>query len=58
MGKGAIYAETRERVTALVRSLSPDELTGPVPTTPAWTPRDIVGHLAGRFPFAESDIVE
>ena len=47
MGNGAIYAETRERVAALVRSLSPDELHGVVPTTPAWSPRDIVGHLAG-----------
>jgi len=47
MSRGAIYAETRERVSALVRSLSPEELLGAVPTTPAWTPRDIVGHLAG-----------
>jgi len=47
MGNGAIYAETRERVAALVRSLSPDELQRVVPTTPAWGPRDIVGHLAG-----------
>ncbi len=47
MGNGAIYAETRERVAALVRSLSPDELHGAVPTTPAWSVRDLVGHLAG-----------
>ncbi len=47
MGYGAIYAETRERVAELVRSLSPDELADPVPATPAWSPRDIVGHLAG-----------
>ena len=47
MGYGAIYAETRERVTELVRSLSPDELAAEVPCTPEWSPRDIVGHLAG-----------
>ncbi|MGH8994274.1 MAG: maleylpyruvate isomerase family mycothiol-dependent enzyme [Acidimicrobiia bacterium] len=47
VGHGEIYAETRERVTALVRSLSPEELAGRVPTTPDWSPRDIVGHLAG-----------
>jgi uncharacterized protein (TIGR03083 family) len=47
MGYAAIYAETRERVTDLVRSLSPEELEIKVPCTPAWTPRDIVGHLAG-----------
>jgi uncharacterized protein (TIGR03083 family) len=44
---GAIYAETRERVAALVSSLSDEELVMKVPATPAWTPRDIVGHLAG-----------
>ncbi|MGH8976004.1 MAG: maleylpyruvate isomerase family mycothiol-dependent enzyme, partial [Acidimicrobiia bacterium] len=47
MGYGAIYAETRERVTELVRSLSPEELSAKVPCTPDWTARDIVGHLAG-----------
>lgn len=47
VGYGSIYAETRERVVALVRSLSPDELDAVVPTTPAWSARDIVGHLAG-----------
>ncbi len=50
---GAIYAETRERVAALVSSLSPDELAAKVPATPAWSPRDIVGHLAG----VASDVV-
>lgn len=47
MGYGAIYAETRERISELVRSLTPEELVAPVPTTPAWNTRDIVGHLAG-----------
>ena len=47
MGYGAVYADTRERVTELVLSLSPDELAGKVPCTPDWSPRDIVGHLAG-----------
>jgi uncharacterized protein (TIGR03083 family) len=50
---GAIYAETRERVAALVSSLSPEELSAKVPATPAWSPRDIVGHLAG----VASDVV-
>jgi uncharacterized protein (TIGR03083 family) len=50
---GAIYAETRERVALLVSSLSPDELAAKVPATPAWSPRDIVGHLAG----VASDVV-
>jgi uncharacterized protein (TIGR03083 family) len=50
---GAIYAETRERVAALVSSLSEEELGATVPATPAWTPRDIVGHLAG----VASDVV-
>lgn len=44
---GTIYAETRERVAELVSSLSAAELAVRVPATPAWSPRDIVGHLAG-----------
>lgn len=51
-GRGALYAESRARITALVRSCSPEQLAAPVPATPGWTVQDVVAHLAG----ATSDI--
>lgn len=47
MPLGPIYAETRCRITELVRSLPPDRLAATLPTCPAWTSRDVVGHMTG-----------
>jgi uncharacterized protein (TIGR03083 family) len=42
---GRLYREARERVTALVSGLDAAELGIWVPTCPAWTVQDVVGHL-------------
>ncbi|HEY7873941.1 MAG TPA: maleylpyruvate isomerase family mycothiol-dependent enzyme [Actinomycetota bacterium] len=42
----AAYKETRERIVALVSAPGVD-LGAPVPATPEWTIKDVVGHLAG-----------
>jgi uncharacterized protein (TIGR03083 family) len=42
-----VYQETRERITKLVSELPEDDLTRHVPATPAWTIKDVVGHLCG-----------
>jgi uncharacterized protein (TIGR03083 family) len=41
-----LYRETRERLTALVRSLDTRALATPVPACPGWAVRDVVAHLA------------
>jgi uncharacterized protein (TIGR03083 family) len=47
MKAGAIYADTRVRISDLARQLSADELATPLPACPAWTVRDVIGHLTG-----------
>jgi len=47
MNLGAIYAETRVRISDLARQLSADELATTLPTCPAWSVRDVIGHMAG-----------
>jgi uncharacterized protein (TIGR03083 family) len=42
-----LYRDGRARFAALVRDLSEDELTAPVPACPGWKVRDVVAHLAG-----------
>jgi uncharacterized protein (TIGR03083 family) len=42
-----LYDSGRARVAALVGGLPDDELARPVPATPEWTVKDLVGHLAG-----------
>lgn len=44
---GLLYAETRARVSALVRGLEPEQEGLTVPATPLWQVRDVVAHLAG-----------
>jgi uncharacterized protein (TIGR03083 family) len=47
MTPGQIYAEARQRLGDLVRSLPSEQLDVIVPATPKWTVRDVVAHLAG-----------
>lgn len=47
MGRGSLYAEVRERVTALLLTATPSDLAKDVPGTPQWTVSDLVAHLAG-----------
>jgi uncharacterized protein (TIGR03083 family) len=44
---GVHYRTSRERFTALIRDLSPDELATAVPSCPGWSVRDVLGHVAG-----------
>jgi uncharacterized protein (TIGR03083 family) len=44
---GTLYRDHVDAVAALARSLSDDELATTVPASPAWTVRDVLGHLAG-----------
>jgi hypothetical protein len=44
---GVHYRTSRERFTALIRELSPDELATAVPSCPGWSVRDVLGHVAG-----------
>lgn len=44
---GALYRAHAEAVTALARSLSPEQLATLVPASPAWTAHEVVAHLAG-----------
>ena len=41
------YEETHSSLVALVRDLGDESLALPVPATPAWSVRDVVGHLTG-----------
>jgi uncharacterized protein (TIGR03083 family) len=47
MNLGAIYADSRMRISDLARQLSDSELATTLPTCPAWSVRDVIGHLAG-----------
>jgi uncharacterized protein (TIGR03083 family) len=59
----ALYRESRERITALVRDASEDQRSRIVPSCPKWTVRDTVAHLAavatdeiaGRLPSIPND---
>ena len=42
-----LYRETRERLTDLLMRLEPAQLEVSVPSTPRWTVKDVVAHLAG-----------
>lgn len=44
---GVSYRQAREGVAELIRSLSPDQLTRPVPACPGWTVHDVVAHMTG-----------
>lgn len=44
---GVHYRTSRERFTAFIRELSPDELETAVPSCPGWSVRDVLGHVAG-----------
>jgi uncharacterized protein (TIGR03083 family) len=43
----ALYRDSQERLAALVRDLSADQLAAPVPACPAWSVQDVVAHLVG-----------
>jgi len=47
VGIGEVYAEGRERISALVVGLGQQDGDRPVPTCPGWSVRDVVAHLAG-----------
>ena len=42
-----LYDSGRARIAALVGALPDADLGRPVPSTPGWTVKDLVGHLAG-----------
>lgn len=44
---GLVYADCVDATARVAESLSDDELTRPVPATPDWTVRDVLGHAAG-----------
>lgn len=44
---GQLYKGVRERVTAMVAGLTPEQQRTPVPACPGWTVHDVVAHLAG-----------
>ena len=44
---GGLYTEGRERLSEMVRDLSPAELARTVPACPKWTVQDVIAHLAG-----------
>ncbi|HVL81279.1 MAG TPA: maleylpyruvate isomerase family mycothiol-dependent enzyme [Actinomycetota bacterium] len=44
---GRVYRQTRERVTDLVRNLSPEDLQTSVPASPDWSVKDVVAHVTG-----------
>lgn len=46
-GIGAIYGDTRTRLSDLVAGLTDDEAATVVPTCPEWTVHDVIAHLAG-----------
>lgn len=58
MNKGELYADTRARLTALVKELSEDQLALPVPGCPAWQVRDVVAHVAGNTADATTGNIE
>jgi uncharacterized protein (TIGR03083 family) len=44
---GAVYAEGRQRLSALVAPLDDAGAAAPVPACPGWTVHDVVAHLTG-----------
>ncbi len=44
---GAVYRRSRHAVADLVSDIDDVGLSTPVPATPAWTIRDVLGHLVG-----------
>jgi uncharacterized protein (TIGR03083 family) len=42
-----LYRATVDRVVSLAEGLPSEDLARPVPATPDWTVRDVLGHLAG-----------
>jgi len=44
---GERYEAVRQELVALVRGLDDDRLARTVPATPAWTVRDVLGHVTG-----------
>jgi uncharacterized protein (TIGR03083 family) len=42
-----VYRDTRERLTELVGGLDDTAAETNVPSTPAWTVKDVIGHLSG-----------
>lgn len=54
---GQIYRESRERVSALARTLAPDQLATETDACPGWTVHDVLRHLAGESRcFATGDL--
>jgi uncharacterized protein (TIGR03083 family) len=47
MDVATMYAESRDRIISLVSGADPQRLDAPVPATPEWTGKDLVGHLVG-----------
>lgn len=45
---GQIYAQTRVRLTDVVRSLSVEQVAARVAATPAWSVRELIAHLTGN----------
>jgi uncharacterized protein (TIGR03083 family) len=41
------YRDSRCRVIALIEGVSDEQLLAPVPATPKWTVRDLIGHVVG-----------
>ncbi len=44
---GVQYAACRERISALVGDLTPEQAQTPVPACPGWSVHDVVAHLSG-----------
>lgn len=44
---GALYGQSRERVTQLLSGVSDEEAKAPVPTCPNWSVHDVLAHLSG-----------
>lgn len=43
----SLYRDGWERFVGLIRDLTPEELTAPVPACPEWQVRDVLAHLSG-----------
>lgn len=54
MDAGAIYHDTRVRISELVRGLTADQLALRVPACPGWTVQQLLAHLVG----VAADIVD
>lgn len=49
MDAAALYADTRGRITDLVRALPPEQLETKAPATPEWRVHDVICHLTGNL---------